>query len=229
MKLMKQLCLSAFAGLVCLSGTTAMASPMTYTVFAITDVKLAGHYYHNAKVTLRFVGDTDNIVQLPNLSNFSGDCLSTGTASLTIVSGGQRIKANFLPSQLMVTVDTYNGGAGFSANIGGDCTHLANITPAYPLALDGGTVDGLGELPQADLNIPGSWTGHAWSCTTFPVSSGFGGNGQCADPASLPLQTDHGEIFFYQVYLGSLVHGLMTDDYEGSLNNGIFSVLPGAQ
>lgn len=222
MRLLSRKCLLAVAGIGCAGASTmAVASPVTYTGFAVTDVRLGDHHYHQAQVFLRFVGDTTDVHPLPPNAPVAGAMISKGSASLEIVKGGQRVKARFMPDQLVVSVDHTNGGVGFGAMFGG------TFAPAYPLAFDGANVFGFDELPEPDLVTPGSWADHAWSCIGFPVSSGNGGTGKCADPASHPLKTDRGDFFIYQPYLGWLQNGLMTDDYAGSLNTGIFSVVPG--
>jgi len=227
MKLLSRTCLSTVAGIGCAaaSAMAAAALPITYTAFAITDVKLAGTLYKDAQVSLKFIGDMGDVKALPASAPVTGYWIQKGSASLEIVSrDGHRIKANFL-DQLVISVDQTNGGAGFGSNVGGA------FNPAYPLAIDGSNVGAFagGVVPVPDLLTPGSWVDHAWSCIGFPVSSFNGGNGKCADPAAYPLNTDKGEFFIYQPYLGALVGGLMTDDYDGSVNDGVFSILPGAQ
>ena len=226
MKLLSRTCLSTVAGIGCaVASVVAAASPVTYTAFAITDVSLGGNFYKGAQVSLKFVGDTGDVAALPAGAPVQGFWISKGSASLEIVTtDGYRIRANFL-DQLTISVDQSNGGAGFGSNVGG------SFNPAYPLAIDGSNVGafGGGVVPYPDLVTPGSWVDHAWSCIGFPVSSGNGGNGQCADPSAYPLSTDHGKFFIYQPYLGALVGGLITDDYDGSVNDGVFSIFPGAQ
>jgi len=225
MRSVSKAALAILAGAGCaLASTVASASPVTYKIFAITDVRFAGTMYHNAQVTLTFIGDTDNVVQLPNSAPVQGYTISTGEAKLQIVSGGRRIHAHFT-DQLTISVDQTNGGVGFGSTFNG------NFNPAYPLAIDGSNVGafGGGVVPEPDLVTPGSWADHAWSCLGFPVSAFNGGNGQCPDPSpNNPLHTDRGDFFIYQAYLGALSGGLITDDYDGSINDGVFSIIPGA-
>jgi hypothetical protein len=223
MKLLSRTCLSIVAGIGCaVASAMAAASPVTYTGFAVTDVRLGGHFYQRAQVFLKFVGDTTDVQALPVSAPVAGAMITKGSASLEIVKDGQRIRAKFLDGQVVVSVDTSNGGVGFGAMFG------STFTPAYPLAFDGADVIGFDELPEPDLMTAGSWSDHAWSCIGFPVATGSAATGKCTDPAAYPLMTDRGEFFIYQPYLGWLQNGLMTDDYAGSLNVGVFSVIPGA-
>ncbi|MCY0855012.1 hypothetical protein [Cupriavidus sp. D39] len=118
-----------------------------------------------------------------------------------------------MPNQLFVSSDTANGGGGFSSRIGAD----RHVAPAYPLAIDGASIWG-----NADLVTPGAYTGHAWSCIGFPPVFK---TGHCTDPADFPLKTNRGDFFISQPYLRLKPDGTIEGDYNGSLNNGIFSVV----
>ena len=211
---------SAAAATCLVANTGAIAAPVTYTIFAVTDVSLGGRQFHNAQVYLKFVGDTSDILQLnPNVTTdgVSGYKIVNGKASLLIISGRHRVKANFLSDQLLVSLDTTNGGGGFSSRFGAD----HHLEAAYPLALDASTIAG-----ARDLVTPGAYSGHAWSCIGFPVDPTVGGSGYCSDPANFPLKTDRGDFFIYQPYL--VVDPLddkIHNDYSGTLNNGIFSIV----
>jgi len=217
MKLLLKLSVSAVAAIGCLAASTmAAAAPITYSVFAVADVKLGNHRYHNAQVLLKFVGDTGDVAPLP-AGTVGGYWISKGAATLQITSANHRINATFAPDQIVVSLDLDNGGGGFSSYVGSP----AQFAPAYPLALDGSSI-----FNSSDLVTPTSWTGHAWSCLGFPAGTSDGGSGQCTDPAAYPLKTDHGDFFIDQPYL-SLVGGLIYDDYDGSLNSGIFTITLG--
>ena len=224
MRSVSKAALAILAGTGCaLASTLAWASPVIYKIFAITDVQFAGTMYHNAQVTLTFVGDTGDVVQLPISAPVVGATISKGSARLQIVSGGRRIVAHFT-DQLTISVDQTNGGVGFGSTFNG------TFNPAYPLAIDGSNVGafGGGVVPEPDLVTPGSWVDHAWSCLGFPVSAFNGGNGQCPDPSpNNPLHTDRGDFYIYQPYQGAISGGLITDDYDGSINDGVFSIIPG--
>jgi hypothetical protein len=198
--------------------TAAMASPITYTLFAVTDVRLGNRHFHNAQVHLRFIGDTNDIqafsVTAPDGNSAKGYEITKGEASLVIIIGKERVRAHFLPNQLLVSTDSLNGGDGFGSLIGPN-----RLEPAYPLALaDGGDI-------VSDLVTPGSFHGHAWSCVGFPPSVN---GGHCTDPAAFPLKTDHGDFFIYQPYNSFDVHGNFVSNFGGSANVGIFSIIAGA-
>jgi len=212
--------LAAVAGIACLAfSAPAAASPVTYTMFAIADVRLGEHSYHDAQLSLKFVGDTDDVQALPP-GTVAGYWISTGTATLQIVSGTHRINAKFKPHQIVVSIDLDNGGAGFSSYVG----NPQRFAPAYPLVADGDMF--LNRQP--DLVKPANYTGYAWSCIDFPVNPLQGGTGSCGDAKEFPLKTDHGDFFVTMVYIGQIYNGLIMDDYSASLNTGIFSVLSGA-
>jgi hypothetical protein len=211
--------LTAVAVVGCLAASTAaLPSPITYTLFAVTDVRLGNHHFRNAQVHLRFIGDTNDIrafsVTAPDGNFATGYEITRGEASLVIISGKKQVKAHFLPNQLFVSTDTKNGGDGFGSLIGPN-----HLEPAYPLALaDGGDV-------VNDLVTPGSFHGHAWSCVGFPPSAN---GGHCTDPAALPLKTDQGDFFIEQPYNSFDVHGNFINNFGGSANVGIFSIIAGA-
>src|ERR1700688_3196999 len=133
--------LTAVAVVGCFAASTAaLPSPITYTLFAITDVRLGNHHFHNAQLHLRFIGDTTDIqafsVTAPDGNSGTGYEITKGEASLVIISGKKQVEAHFLPNQLFVSTDTQNGGDGFASLIGPN-----HLEPAYPLALaDGGDV-----------------------------------------------------------------------------------------
>ncbi|MEM5425857.1 hypothetical protein [Paraburkholderia ferrariae] len=197
------------------SSFTAAAAPVTYTMFVVTDVSIGGRFFHNANVSLKFVGDTNDIqpfnVTAPDGGTGSGFELTKGTASLVITNGTEYIRANFLPNQILVSLDKANGGGGFSALVGAD----RHLEPAYPLALDGSSIDN----PASDLVTSRAYTGHAWSCIGFPPT----GNTGCADPTAFPLKTNRGDFFIYQPYQDYYPDGTQ-GPISGSLNTGILSV-----
>ena len=209
--------------------TGATAAPVTYTIFAVTDVSLGGRHFHNAQVYLTFVGDTNDIRPFSCFVNApcvaaptapgpdvlaSGYQITKGKTSLLIISGRHHVRANFLPNQILVSLDTYNGGGGFGSLIGPN-----GLEPAYPLAIDASSIDS-----APDLVTPGAYSGNAWSCIGFPPSSN---GGHCSDPAAYPLKTDRGDFFMSQPYLALKLDGTIDDNFSGSLNSGIFSVVPG--
>ena len=199
---------------------SAVAAPVTYTGFVVTDVSLNGRHFHNVPVTLTFVGDTANVqtfsVTASNGKSASGWKITKGTASVQIINGVQVIQATFLPGQILVAFDSENGGAGFSSLVGVD----HHLEPGYPLAMTGTTI---WDLP--DLVTTGRWSGHAWSCIGYPPHALK--TGRCGNAASYPLHTNRGPFVMFMPYFGTDAAGTIVDDYEAALNDATFSVLVG--
>jgi len=199
---------------------SAAAAPVTYTGFMVTDVSLNGQHFHNVPVTLKFAGDTANVqafsVTASNGKSGSGWQITQGTATVQIINGVQVIQATFLPGQILVALDSANGGAGFSSRVGVD----HHVEPGYPLAMTGSTIDGL-----PDLVTTGRWSGHAWSCIGYPPDALK--TGRCGNSASYPLHTNHGPFVMFMPYFGTDAAGTIVDDFDGALNDATFSVLVG--
>jgi hypothetical protein len=198
----------------------AAAAPVTYTAFMVTDVSLNGQHFHNAPVTLTFVGDTANVhtfsVTASDGKSASGWEITKGAASVQIINGIQVIQATFLPGQILVALDSENGGAGFSSLVGVD----HHLEPGYPLAMTGTTI---WNLP--DLVTTGRWSGHAWSCIGYPPHALK--TGRCGNAASYPLSTSRGPFVMFMPYYATDAAGTIVDDYEAALNDATFSVLVG--
>jgi hypothetical protein len=212
----KALC-AAVAAAGWLASGSAAATPVTYTGFIVTDVSLNGVHYHNVPVTLTFVGDTAHIgtfnVPGPNGTAGSGSWLKTGTASVQIINGLQVISATFLPGQILVALDSQNGGAGFSSMVGVD----HHLEAGYPLAMTGTTI---WDMP--DLVTTGRWSGHAWACIGYPPAALK--TGRCGNAASYPLNTNRGPFVMFMPYYATDAAGSIVDDYEAALNDATFSV-----
>ena len=212
-----------------LSAGAASATPVTYSLFAYTDISLNGRMFHDAAVTMTFTGDTADVQPFcvpmvspcdpktynPGSGGASGWQISKGSARVRIVSGGRTYHANFLPNQIMISYDLYNGGAGFSSMLNG------NFEAAYPFTVDGATI-----FVAPDLVTNGVWSGHTWSCIGFPPAVH---NTVCGDPTAHPLATDAGPLVVFQTYqeFSSPAQTAIVDDYAGSLNSGFFSTLVG--
>ena len=204
-------------------------TPVKYTAMAVTDVKLGHRLYHRALVFLTFTGIVDNVQSFgpvyagPGGDEASGQWLLSGDATVRIVSGIEEITARFLPGQIVISYDWYNGGIGFGAYVGtGASRHLE---PAYPLAFDDccdGEIYHNSPTPDSKLTISGTWSGNAWSCVGFPVLAG-NGNGHCSDPTDYPLATTRGDLVVYQPFNALNPDDTIYDDYGGSLNAGIFT------
>jgi hypothetical protein len=204
------------------AGATAHAAPVKYIGSVVTDVSLGGHKMHNAEVTITFVGDTNNIgtydfasnsivpgCAQPANSDFCG--LSVGMATVRIASGGHNFNATLKPNQILVALDTNNGGVGFSGYVGPN-----GFEPTYPLGIDSGTV-----FTLADLTTATSVSGKAYSCIGFTT-----GPYNCSDPTVYPLKTDHGDLAIYQPYSQLNADGTLAGHYDdGSMNTAVFSIV----
>ena len=200
-----------------LISVAAVASPVVYTAFVVTDVSLGGQFYHNAGVTFTFTADTRNItpfdVTAPDGGSGSGFLVDKGRATVSIEIPGSSVRATFLPKQVFVALDIENGGVGFSAYIGPN-----GLEPAYPLGLNAGTA-----WTVTDLISPRNVTGSAWSCIGYPPQLS-GDNGHCFDPTPYPLKTDHGDFIIYSPYESPFLDGSLGPN-GGTMNRAIFSVL----
>jgi len=214
-------------GALALAGA-ARADPQVYVGEVVTDVQLAGTYYHNAEVTLTFVGDTKDIAVVTDPSTgqpvASGRCpngyqntgqpvffwLPKGNARIAIRQHGKEVTAKLLPGQVFVSVDRCSGGIGF-----GSLPSAGGFEPGYPLAFTNGDA-------RVDAYCAGNscltgtvyGSGSVYSCVGYPAN--------CADPN--PLQTDAGVLLFYTPY-----QDFYSSNWPryGSLNRGFFSMYPG--
>jgi hypothetical protein len=205
------------------ASTTAAAAPVKYIGSVVTDVSLGGHKMHNAEVTITFVGDTDNIgtydfgtgtivagCAQPTSADYCG--LSVGSATARIVSGGRTVDVRLQPNQILVALDTHNGGVGFSGYVGPQ-----GFEPTYPLGIDTGTVSTL-----ADLTTATSVSGKAYSCIGFTPGQSY----NCTDPTVYPLKTDHGDLAIYQPYSKVNADGTVVGHWDdGSMNTAVFSIV----
>lgn len=214
-------CLCLAFGLV----TTAAAAPVTYTGFTITDGQIGTWQFHNARVVLRFDGDTSNVqlVQFPDPFDPTATAqvaiISTGNASVTVSTLRRTVHATFAPNQIFVSLD--QGTPQYGPLIGGrgagfgmfSATAPGGVEPAYPLGIEDGTIDwGDASTPSAelqalpiDLTESTGFSGRAWVCLGFPNSS-------CPVPTSAQaLHTDKGDLYLYQpyqnVYFGDTLQG----------------------
>ncbi|MBV8208466.1 MAG: hypothetical protein JO133_00225 [Burkholderiaceae bacterium] len=190
---------------------------VVYTGFVVTDVSLGGVRYHNALVTMKFVGLKSAVFPFSktNAKGYTGSGweIREGTASVQIVSGAQVIDAVFNAGQVFVSFDQANGGFGFGSIIG---NNPQNVEPAYPLGIDAVFVN------VKDLVTPVAQSGRQWSCIGVPVSPPLGGTGRCGNP--VPLQTDHGPFIIYMQYFDTDASGLIQSDYGGALNQALFKI-----
>src|SRR5258708_39758247 len=105
-----------------LVSAAAVAGPVVYTAFVVTDVSLDGQFYHNAAVTFTFVADTRSItpfkVTAPDGGSGSGFLVGKGRAAVRIDTPGRSVRAIFAPKQALVAPDTHNSGVRCRRPIG---------------------------------------------------------------------------------------------------------------
>ncbi len=201
--------------------SAALAKPVTYTGFTISDGKIGSWSFHNARVYLTLQSDTNSVQLFQPLIDPTDPSLGTvdtyvnfaGTASVTVISGTRVVHATFLPNQIFVSMDlgdTNNAphtgarGAGF-----GSFT-ATGIEPTYPLGLEDGTLD-WGDIVdsggtasaqlqalQLDLMNNSALSGRAWPCQAFLNARN---NSSACDPPP-PLHTDRGDFYLYLPYQG---------------------------
>lgn len=227
------------AAVVLAPSTAALAAPMIYSATVVTDLRVRHHVYHNAAVTIRFVGNTEDIEPVVDAQGNpipSTDCdppngwfyaLSRGEAQLIFESNGESRVAHLSRHQIFVALDACNGGIGF-----GSFTGPNGLEPAYPLALNYGTAYSTavnvpsGGSPAAILSTPANMSGNAWSCIGYPpLRSGvLTGSGSCTSPDAYPLHSDLGDLYIYQPYNVLDNSGNLWGNHVGSLNRGTFSI-----
>ena len=194
-----------------LAASSALAAPITYTGFTITDGQLGAWEFHNARVFLTFESDTSN-VQVATVPNVNGNVSlvynQIGIARITIVGDDKTVNATFNQNQIFVSYDQSNGGVGFGScvpNCSVPLPSTLNLQPAYPLGVSGGTTDapavvGLAFDPSpeelaltADLISDTGLSGRGWVCVDF-VNPNFA----CSAPT--PLRTNKGPLYLFQPY-----------------------------
>jgi len=197
-------------------GSTALAAPVTYTAFTITDGQQGRWKFHNARVILRFDSDTNNVqfLQIPDPvdpTNPPADIAinTVGVASVTIVTPQRSVRATFAPNQIFVSID--RGSIDGSVLVGGrgvgfgsfSATAPGGVEVSYPLGIEDGTIDwGDSLLPSVglsglalDLQNSTGFSGRAWVCLGFPDQT-------CPTPTQ-GLHTDRGDLFLYQPYVNT--------------------------
>jgi hypothetical protein len=197
----------------CLLAQTAIATPITYTAFTDTDGQLGTWSFHNARVYLTFHSDTSTVqtIDVPNIfiSNSMTEAVfnPTGTASVTIITAGKTVHANFAPNQLFVSLDhgtlpgPFQGGRGVGFGMF-SATAPGGIEPTYPLGIEDGTIDwGDAATPSAatqalsnDLQHNTAFSGRVLSCINFPADF------SCSAPAPA-LHTDKGDFYLNAPYI----------------------------
>jgi hypothetical protein len=226
---------------------SAWASPMAYVATVVTDVQVGTQTFHNALLKIKFIGDTNDISPAldgsgnPILSTecaatttdnskgtYTGDgsnyffYLAKGVAGASITSKGKTIRAQLNSGQLLVTLDSCNGGIGF-----GMLTGPTSFEVAYPVAFTLGTAMAVSTQNSdaggdAALRSPANMSGNAYSCPGYPPSDiGQLTGAGCGAP--LAIKSDMGDILVYQPYTDSSCPDC---NHIGALNRGTFRITP---
>ena len=136
------------------------------------------------EVTVTFIASTTTIVPF-SVTGASGfeNLVGHGSVQLFNDQTGQLLTANFLPSQIFVSVDQTNGGVGFGSAVG----------PTYPLGVYGGSPS----IPYSSYNLATAMTltnGFAWFCPAGTCTLGVAGPGLDTDQGMLSI-TPTGPVF----------------------------------
>lgn len=234
-----------FAVIAFMLAPLANAAPITYTAFTITDGSLGSWQFHNARVYITLETDTSNaqlatiqgvrvvyVGPFPAQQLCTGPATSIGTARVTIITAEKRVRATFVPNQLIVSIDLDNGGVGFSS------CGPNGFEPAYPLGISDGTIDAatdaFGAIPDTrnpspelaglfiDLMHDTAFSGRASVCVGFPT-----GGKPCSPPN--PLKTNKGDLLLLQPYQKLTPNPPNPPDFGDTLSGGWFYAVVGGE
>jgi hypothetical protein len=205
--------------LAALASASAIATPVTYSGWVVSDGKLGSWTFTRALVTFKLNADTRNTVT----SSVSGATVytnDTGSATVTIRQGGKVVTARLNSKQIFARLDLANGQVGFGSAISpyypfslGCLDNPAGCTPdsvglagrGFSIGLmNESLVDVIGAPADApyfstalnaeandDLRGPMLLTGHGFTCNSYDSNSGT-----CATTLPPALTTDKGDLYF---------------------------------
>ena len=120
---------------------SALAAPITYAAFTITDGQLDHGSFTVRQCFLTFESNTSN-VQIATIPDTRGNVSlvynQIGIARITIVGDDKTVNATFNQNQIFVSYDQSNGGVGFGScmpNCSVPLPSTINLQPAYPLGV----------------------------------------------------------------------------------------------
>ncbi|MCP3720809.1 hypothetical protein [Paraburkholderia sp. CNPSo 3281] len=204
----------------------ALAEPVTYTLYAVTDGKIGSQAFSQAKIEIDFKSDTRDVV----IDTEAGAIVYRnyrGEATVTLFHDAKKLVAHILPGQIYVRYDTTNGVVGFGSFA---------VGPTYPISLACNvgvynlanclTNNGYGHADQivaaladtqqqnlysftstlsANLTDPTLLTGYVSACAVaYPANATV-----CPSPASKAIRTDMGDFYLQD---------------QGYVDKGIFTV-----
>jgi len=190
-----------YAVILSVLASAVSAESIKYTAFTITDGQLGSWGFHNARVILSFVSDTDKVqsnVPIP-FTDVTANLNAVGTASITVVGDDKTVHATLDPNQIFISFDATNTGIGFGS-CSPDCLGLRSVPlvlpsgfqPVYPLGVSAGSVS------DTDLMHDIGFSGRSWSCIDFAMPDSATSN--FCPFATVPLKTDKGDLFLYPMY-----------------------------
>lgn len=175
-----------------LMSVLVMGQPIKYTGFTITDGQLGSWYFHNARVILTFVSDTNYVqsnVQFP--PDITADFNIRGRAAITIVGDDKTVHATFNDpnQQIFMSFDHFNDGIGLGV-CSPNCLGLLSVPPVLPSVFQPVYPYGVSQFD--------GFTGRSFSCIDFAMPDSAYSN-LCPFP-NVALKTDKGDLYLYQMY-----------------------------
>jgi hypothetical protein len=176
------------------------AEPIKYTGFTITDGQLGSWAFHNARVILSFVSNTNNVhsnVAFPP-TDITANLNIQGRAAITIVGDDKTVHATFDPNQIFISFDQSNDGIGFGL-CSPNCLGLLSVPPVLPSVFQPVYPFGVSQFDGGgDLAHDIAGTGRSWSCIDFGMPDSAQSN--LCPPPNVALKTDKGDLYLFQRY-----------------------------
>jgi hypothetical protein len=174
--------------------------PIKYTGFTITDGQLGSWAFHNARVILTFVSNTNNVhsnVAFPP-TDITANLNIQGRAAITIVGDDKTVHATFDPNQIFISFDQSNDGIGFGL-CSPNCLGLLSVPPVLPSVFQPVYPFGVSQFDGGgDLAHDIAGTGRSWSCIDFGMPDSAQSN--LCPPPNVALKTDKGDLYLFQRY-----------------------------
>ena len=192
----------------------AAATPVVYTLYAVTDGKLGSQTFSQAQVTITFRGNTSNVTteQGQGAVVYRND---QGEATVTLTQRASKSVAHIAAGQIYVRYDPKNGTVGFAS---------VTVGPTYPIYLGGGgfsnciyghqCLQPFNQIVSALADVAGYGPDQAFYSTNLEALSTNLTNSTlltgyidsaCVPPApsvacSSPIHTDLGDLYLQYSY-----------------------------
>ncbi|SDI38386.1 hypothetical protein SAMN04487926_1169 [Paraburkholderia steynii] len=177
----------------------ALADPITYTGYVLSDVTLGGHYYSGAQVYISLESDTTTALPFSD-STGSGYRNEVGRGRVRIVAGRHIITARFEPNQIYAFFDVAHSSIGFGSYLTAGRT--------YPLAVtamddqDGlvtnSSVGAVSDIMTTPANAANYTQDTATLTTNLANETAL--SGAVSSVPSIALRTDRGDFVLYEPY-----------------------------